>query len=458
MKETCDLPLNPKNSVFVLWEVTKFMVVVRKIQLGLVLLCGLIAAANAELQIEITGGIDQAVPIAVVPFGWQGKGKLPFDVSRMISADLERSGRFKPLAPNEMLEQPTAGKDIDFDDWRILGIEVVIVGQLLQTGADQYTIQFQLFDVFKGKQLLGYRQPSTTKQLRGNSHRVADMIYEELTGIRGIFSTRIAYITAIGNPPKQRFRLVVADADGENARILVESNESLMSPSWSPDGRKIAYVSFEKKQSEIYVQTLRSGARKRVSSRRGVNGAPAWSPDGRKLALTLSKADGNLDVYTLDLASQVLTRLTTRGSIDTEPAWSLDGREIYFTSDRAGQPQIYKVAASGGKAARVSFEGTYNARARVDPSGEQIAVVHNDRGNYRIAVFDLKRGYSQVLTKGHLDESPSFAPNGETLIYATREGRKGVLATVTTDGRIHQRISSFEGDVREPAWSPFRRN
>jgi len=434
------------------------MVVVRKILLGTVLLCGLVSIASAELRIEITGGVEQAVPIAVVPFGWQGEGSIPFDVSRMISEDLARSGRFKPLQPDEMLERPTAGPDIDFGDWRILGIEVIIVGELLQTGADQYTIQFQLFDVFRGKQLFGYRQPSSARQLRGASHLVADMIYEELTGIRGIFSTRIAYITVDGKPPKQRFRLIVADADGENARILVESNEPLMSPAWSPDGRKLAYVSFEKKQSEIYVQTLRSGARKRVSSRRGVNGAPAWSPDGRKLALTLSKTDGNLDIYTLDLESQVLTRLTNRGSIDTEPAWSENGQEIYFTSDRAGQPQIYKVGVGGGKATRISFEGPYNARLRVNPADGQAAVVHNDRGNYRIALVDLDRGFTQVLTKGRLDESPSFAPNGETLIYATRDGNKGVLATVTTDGNIHQRISSVKGDVREPAWSPFRRN
>jgi TolB protein len=434
------------------------MIAVRKILLGLVLLCALIGVANAELRIEITGGVEQAVPIAVVPFGWQGGGDMPFDVSRLIREDLARSGRFKPLAPDEMLERPTTGRNIDFDDWRILGVEVVIVGQLLRTGDDQYTIQFQLFDVFAGKQLLGYRQPATTKQLRGASHRVADMIYEELTGIRGIFSTRIAYITVAGEPPKQSFRLVVADADGENARILVESDEPLMSPAWSPDGRKLAYVSFEKKQAEIYVQTLRSGARKRVSSRTGVNGAPAWSPDGRKLALTLSKTDGNLDIYTLDLQSQVLTRLTNRGSIDTEAAWSKNGEEIFFTSDRAGGPQVYRVAAHGGKATRVSFEGPYNARPRLDPSGEQIAVVHNDRGNYRIALVELGRGFTQVLTKGSLDESPSFAPNGETLIYATRVGRQGVLATVTVDGRIHQRISVVEGDVREPAWSPFRRN
>jgi len=434
------------------------MVIVRRSLLGIVLMCVGIGAATAALRIEITGGVEEAVPIAVVPFGWDGAGTAPFDVGRMVSEDLARSGRFKPLPTDQMLGQPVTGRDVDFGDWRMLGVEVVVVGQLLQSGDDEYTVQYQVFDVFRGKQLLAYWHRVSANKLREASHLVADRIYEELTGIRGIFSTRIAYVTVDGEPPSQRFRLVVADADGENARILVESDEPLMSPAWSPDGRKLAYVSFEKQQSEIYVQSLRSGARTRVSSRAGVNGAPAWSPDGRKLALTLSKTNGNLDIYTLDLDSQVLKRLTERGSIDTEPAWSRNGKEIYFTSDRAGQPQIYKIAAGGGKVSRISFEGTYNARPRPDPAGEQIAVVHNDRGNYRIAMIEPERGFTQILTKGSLDESPSFAPNGETLIYATRDGRKGVLASVTVDGRIHQRISSVEGDVREPAWSPFRRN
>jgi TolB protein len=412
--------------------------------------------AHAELRIEIREGVQKAVPIAVAPFGWEGPGQEPADVAAVVAADLARTGRFAPLPRGDMLARPVSGSDIDFDDWRILGTEVVIVGRLLPRSADEFTIQFQVFDVLRGEQLLGFRQPARRSQLRAASHRVADLIYEELTGVPGVFGTQIAYVTVTGPASGRVYRLVVADADGENDRVVAESASPLMSPAWSPDSRKLAYVSFENNRSEVYVQTLRSGARESVSSRPGVNGAPAWSPDGRQLALTLSRDDGNLDIYTLDLSSQVLTRLTRRASIDTEPTWSPDGRGIYFTSDRGGAPQVYRVAADGeGQPERVTFEGKYNARPRPSPEGDKLAVVHNDRGNYRIAAVDLERGFTQVLTDGALDESPSFAPNGETLIYATREGGRGVLATVSVDGRIRQRISASEGDVREPAWSPF---
>jgi TolB protein len=423
--------------------------------------CLLVAALplRAELRIEIVGGVAKPVPIAIVPFGWQGNGPVPFDVAGLVARDLASTGRFEPLPEKDLVQRPTTGTEVDFRDWKMLGVEAVVIGRLLETAPGEYLIQFQLFDVLRGQQLLGYRLPAPAAGLRLGAHRTADMIYEKLTGVAGIFSTRIAYVTATqkGGKP-DLFRLIVADADGANEQIMVESREPIMSPSWSPDGRKLAYVSFENKVAEIYVQTLRSGTRQKVSSRAGVNGSPAWSPDGRLLALTLSRGEGNLDLFTLDLASQVLTRLTDQRSIETEAAWSVDGRSIYFTSDRAGGPQIYRIPAEGGSAQRITFEGGYNARPRVSPDGKRLALVTNDRGNYRIATFDLERGFTQVLTDGRQDESPSFAPNGETLIYATRAGGRGVLATVSVDGRVRQRIPAVEGDVREPAWSPFRVN
>jgi TolB protein len=425
--------------------------------LGLMILC---TGARAELDIEITEGVDKAVPIAVVPFGWQGTAgtQAPFDVAAVVAKDLARSGRFDPLDRKDLLQRPTSTAEIDFSDWRTQGTEALVIGRLVPVGGDQYEIQFQVFDVLRGQQLLGYRQPSSGADLRRSSHRVADLIYEKLTGIRGIFSTRIAYVTVTPGTERRTYRLIVADADGENPRIMVESAEPIMSPAWSPDGRQIAYVSFENRRSEIFVQDLKSGTRKRVSARPGVNGAPAFSPDGKTLAVALSRQDGNLDIYAVDIASQGVTRLTTGAAIDTEPVWSLDGSQIYFTSDGTGGPQVYRVPASGGAAQRVTFEGKYNARPRLSPDGKQIAVVHNDGGKYRIAIVDLARASTQVLSDGRLDESPSFAPNGEMLIYATREGPRGVLATVSADGRIKQRLSTMDGDVREPAWSPFPPN
>ena len=328
---------------------------------------------------------------------------------------------------------------------------------MTQTGNNEYSVQFQLFDVFGREQLVGYRMPATRGTLRSAAHRAADMIYEQLTGIQGVFATRVAYVTAVGQGASRLFRLVVADADGENENIIMESADPIMSPAWSPDSRQIAYVSFEDSVSSIFVQTLRTGNRIKVSSRPGINGAPAFSPDGRKLVLTLGGADGNLDINVLDLASRQLQRLTTNRAIDTEGSWSPDGSEIYFTSDRSGGPQIYKVSASGGTPARVTFEGSYNARPRLSPNGEKLAMVHLDRGNYRIAVMDVGKPDVLVLSAGRQDESPSFAPNSDTLIYATREARNGVLETVTADGLVRQQLASSQGDVREPVWSPFPR-
>ena len=425
----------------------------------LLLMAGLVLAeARAELTIRITQGVGRQVPVAIVPFGFEGAGvNSPSDVSAVIAADLQRSGRFAPIDENDMLQRPTTGVEVDFDDWSILGVEAVVVGRVTQTGDNAYSVQFQLFDVFGREQLVGYRMPASRGTLRRVAHRAADMIYEKLTGIQGVFATRVAYVTAQGQGDNRLYTLVVSDADGENENTIMESSDPIMSPAWSPDSRQLAYVSFEGDVSSIFVQTLRTGNRIKVSSRPGINGAPAFSPDGRKLVLTLGGADGNLDINVLDLASRQLTRLTTDRAIDTEGSWSPDGSEIYFTSDRSGGPQVYKVPASGGKPERVTFEGSYNARPRLSPDGKKLAMVHLDRGNYRIAVMDLAQKDVLILSAGRQDESPSFAPNSDTLIYATRQSRNGVLETVTADGLVRQQLASGRGDVREPVWSPFPR-
>ncbi len=414
--------------------------------------------AKAELVIELDQLGVKPTPMAVVPFGWQGNGVQAEDIAGIISADLKRSGRFDPLPVENMLQRPTTGTELNFDDWRRVLSEVVVVGRLIENSEDDYSIQFQVFDVYSARQILGYRMPSSKRGLRLAAHRAADMIYEKLTGVPGIFATRIAYVTANGTPGNEVYEMVVSDADGENQYRIAESRGfPLMSPSWSPDARQLAYVSFEGGRSSIVVQTLRTGTTRKVSRREGINGAPAWSPDGRKLALTLSGQTGNLDIWVLTLADNSLTRLTNSSAIDTEAAWSPDGKFIYFTSDRAGAPQVYRVPSTGGAAERITFEGRYNARPRISADGKKLAVVHDDRGNFRIAVFDIEKRDVQVLTDGGLDESPAFAPNGETLIYATRYRGKGVLATVSADGAIRQRLAARDGDVREPVWSPYRR-
>jgi TolB protein len=413
--------------------------------------------SQAELVIDVQG-VAQPTPVAIVPFGWQGDGAdMPLDVAAVITSDLRRSGRFAPISEDDMLQKPTSGVDVDFDDWGFVGVEAVVVGSVTQDGPNDYTLQFQLFDVFGRRQLVGYRMPASRGTMRGAAHRAADMIYEKLTGIKGVFGTKVAYVTAERQGQDRKYSLIVSDQDGENEYKIMESGDPIMSPAWSPDSRQLAYVSFEGNQSAIFIQTLRTGNRFKVSGRPGINGAPAFSPDGRKLVVTLGGVDGNPDIYIVDITSREATRLTTHRAIDTEGTWSPDGRYIYFTSDRSGGPQIYRIAAAGGTPQRVTFEGSYNARPRLSADGKRLAVVHNDRGNYRIAVMDIDGKNLSVLSRGRQDESPSFAPNSDTLIYATREGRNGVLETVSADGQIRQKMASGQGDVREPVWSPFPR-
>jgi len=421
--------------------------------LALVLLGVCAGPVQARLNIEVTGGVEAAQPIAVVPFGVSDGLIPPVDIAAVVGADLARTGRFKPLPTRDMLDMPSRHEDVDLRDWSLLGMNNLVIGRVEIEGSG-YRVSFTLYDVFRGDQIASTSLISTKNGMRNAAHRIADIIYEKLTGQRGVAATRIAYVTSTGQGDAQTVTLRVADADGYNPQTIVSSGEPLMSPAWSPDGRRIAYVSFENKRAAIYIQELASGRRELVASHPGINGSPAFSPDGRKLAMTLSK-DGNPDIYVLDLQSRELVRLTDHFAIDTEPAWSPDGQQIIFTSDRGGSPQIYRMGAGGGPAQRISSEGDYNGRASYAPDGRSIVMVTRVGGRFRIGVLDLDRGFTRLLSNGSLDESPSFAPNGSMVIYATIHGGRGVLAAASIDGGGNQRLSQDSGEVREPAWSPF---
>ena len=420
----------------------------------LILLLFLALDVRAQLEIEIVHGNASQLPIAIVPFQWRSASPPPVTtVSEVVSNDLYRSGLFAPVDEADMVDRPVDAESIRFGTWRLLKVDYLVIGWVNDSPGGGYDIVYQLFDVNTQERLLSQITTVGPGDLRFGAHRVADAIYEALTGVPGAFATRIAYVSATGEGASLRYELVVADADGFNPITVVGSPEPLLSPAWSPDGERLAYVSFEQGNSAIYVQEVTTGARELVSSGKGINGAPSFSPDGRYVALTLSRS-GNPEIYVRDLTTGTTSQLTNHWAIDTEATWSPDSRTVYFTSDRSGRPQIYAVDRNGGQARRVTFEGDYNARATIAPDGRSLAVAHGRGNEYRIAVWDMENARLRVLTPGVLDESPSFAPNGSMILYATREGTRGVLSAVSADGNVRQRLVLSEGDVREPAWSP----
>jgi TolB protein len=423
----------------------------------LISLAGYASLASAILTIEITQGVDGGLPVAIVPFGGAGKERPPQDVAAVIEADLARSGRFSPLDQKIFISRPSEDKQVVYKDWRIVKADALVIGNVKPVSRGRWQVEFRLYDIYKEKQLAGYSYVVGSDRLRAVAHQISDIIYEKLTGEPGVFSTRIAYVTREGALRRFSFKLQIADSDGHNPVTVLNSKEPLMSPAWAPDGMRLAYVSFERRRPILYMQNVVNGERKRIAEFNGINSAPAWSPDGTKLALTLSR-DGNPEIYVMRLSDNTLTRMTNHPAIDTEPTWSPDGKEIAFTSDRGGKPQIYRMRADGSKVERVTFEGEYNARASYSSDGKMLTLVSGAQGRYHAALFHLQSSVLQVLTDTPLDESPSFAPNGRMILYATDRNGRGVLASVSSDGRVRQLLNLQEGDVREPAWSPFNRS
>ena len=414
------------------------------------------AAGQAVLTIKITQGIEGAQPIAIVPFGLQPGSQPPSqDIAQIVSDDLTRSGRFTPLPVSDLPSRPSDASAVKFSDFRTLGTPNLIIGKVKRLANGRFGVEFRLFDVFRAAQVTGYELDARPDELRRIAHQISDIIYQTLTGERGAFDTRIAYVTEIKSGGTSKFALIVADSDAFNPQVVLESKAPIVSPAWSPDGLQLAYVSFEGNRPRIFAQNLAVGTRQVIAAFPGLNGAPAWSPDGKRMAMTLSK-DGNAEIYVMDIATRRLRRLTVGAAIDTEPAWAPDGKSLVFTSDRGGTPQVYRISASGGRATRLTFVGTYNSRATFAPDGKSLALVYGNKGIFRTAVLDLENDALRVLTKTTLDESPSFAPNGRMILYATTDAGGGTLAGVSLDGRVRQELAAQQGDVREPAWSPFR--
>lgn len=411
-------------------------------------------AARGNLVIKITQGVSQATPIAIVPFGWKGGGQPPVNVSKVIRQDLARSGLFAPLPVSKMLAQPTSAKEVHFTNWKVTRVNDLVIGSVVKASKG-YRVRFRLYNVYTGTQLLGYVIPSSPGRLRFTAHVISDMIYKQLTGVPGAFATRIAYVERLGKAPHTRWDLVVGDADGTNARVVVKSPSLLMSPTWGPKGKYLAYVQFSNNSSKIYVQDLATGVRRMVLSHPGLNSAPAFSPNGNRLAVVLSSSPGNPDIYILNLTTDKLTRETHSAAIDTEPAWMPNGKAFVFTSGRGGSPQIYEKNLQSGTVTRLTWQGNYNAKPAVSPNGKKIVFVHRENGSLRIATLNLASDNMQILTNGPSDLSPSFAPNGAMILYETSVNGHRVLATVSVNGQVRQELSGAQGALSQPVWGPF---
>jgi len=436
----------------------------------LVVLSGVVVVpAHAELEIVITEGMNDARPVAIAPFIWNGATVAPpQDMAEIIARDLERSGRFRPMAVADMPEQPINAATVNLATWRSRGIEAVVVGKISETAPGQYQVGFELIDIFKGKEKPGSVAALASSSViearqhlvqaagvRMHAHKMADIIYEKLTGERGAFATMIAYVN-IDRSDRLPYKLFVADSDDYNPRVIASTTEPLMSPAWAKDGHRIAYVSFEKGRSQLFVQDIFTGERQVVAAFPGHNGAPAWSPDGTKLAMSLSH-EGNPEIYIYDLATRQTRRITqtSGGVIDTDPTWSPDGQYVAFTSDRGGKPQVYRVHIASGQTQRISFEGDYNSEPEYSPDGKKMVMINRTAGQFRVGIQDMASGNLEVLTDTQLDQSPSLAPNGSMVIYAALHRGQQVLAVVSTDGRFKARLQARKGEVRAPAWSPF---
>jgi len=435
----------------------------RLITIAIFVLFSLVSKADSDIQILITKGVESAIPVAVVPFSWGGSKALPENISQIVTNDLYRSGYFSLMSVDQMLSLPNKSEDFVFSDWQRTNQDFVLIGQIdYDAASKQYQVTYQLFDIFLGQNVLAEVVPGKESQLRDIAHYISDKVYEKITGKPGAFSTEIAYVTVENVKSNPMYQLNIADADGGRARYVLRSDEPIISPSWSNDGKKLAYVSFERRKGQklgrpaIYIQYKETGKRIRVSSFEGLNGAPSWSPDDKKLAFVLSR-DGNPEIYVLDLQTKKLSRKTKHYAIDTEPSWTPDGKGIIFTSNRIGNPQIYRLTLATNKVERLTYKGDYNARGQITKDGRYLIMVHRTDGVFHIARQDLQTGRIKVLTESDLDESPSVAPNGGMVIYATKYRGQGVLSVVSIDGEVSMRLPSSKGDVREPAWSPYLR-